>query len=138
MPICGDGGIDSAYSLFLVLSCGASLGMGGKLFAACKDSPAEEVEPGKKLYQAMASPELVKKYARAFHRYDSKTFIPEGKSNLLEIGALCEDFLSEFEATLKRVFERIGVRTIPEAHERLWSGGMRARFADNRATRIGA
>lgn len=129
-PVCADGGIGAPYDLFLTLASGASLGMGGKLFAACKDSPAEEVAPGKKLYRAMASPELVKTHASAFHRYDPKTFIPEGGSELLDIGPPCEEFLINFEATLKKIFERVGPRTILELHEQLWLGKTRARLAD--------
>lgn len=135
IPCISDGGIKASYDAFKVLCAGASAVMLGGLIAATSDSPAKEVEPGKKLYRAMGSPELVKAHSTAFHKYNPETFIPEGNSRLLPITASFEDFLKGFDSKLKRIFERYGAENLNDLHQKLFNGEIRAQYAHDRSTR---
>jgi IMP dehydrogenase len=135
IPCTSDGGIKAPYDAFKVFCAGASAVMLGSLAAATSDSPAKEVEPGKKLYRAMGSPELVKAHSTAFHKYNPETFIPEGNSRLLPITTSFEDFLRGFDSKLKRIFERFGAENLGDLHQKLINGEIRAQYAHNRSTR---
>lgn len=135
IPCTVDGGIKNAYHAFKALAAGGTAVMLGRLIAQTTDSPAEEIEPGKKLYRAMGSPELVKAHSEAFHKYDPRTFIPEGRSDPVDITVPLEEFLKNFKANLERCFERFGVANLEDLHTRLRNGKLRAQLGHNRETR---
>lgn len=135
IPCTVDGGIGHAEHAFKAFIAGGKAVMLGQLIAATNDSPAKEEVPGMKRYRGMGSPELVKTHATAFHKYDHKTFIPEGKPKDLPITGLLEEFLTHFKANLERCFERFGIRNLEDAHTKLRQGKIRAQYAHNKETK---
>src|SRR3989338_8544793 len=135
IPCTADGGIKNAYDIFKLIMVGATTAMLGRLVAETKDSPAKEEESGKKLYRAMGSPELVKAHSSAFRKYDPRTFVAEGKSELLPITTTFEELLKGLKSQLIRVFERFGASDAQNARDRFLSGEYRAQYAHRYGTR---
>lgn len=135
IPCTVDGGIAHAEHAFKALIAGGTALMLGRVIAETKDSPAKEEVPGTKRYRGMGSPELVKTHATAFHKYDPKTFIPEGKPIDLPITGSLEEVLIHFKANLERCFERFGILNLEDAHTKLRQGKIRAQYAHDTKTR---
>ncbi len=135
LPCIADGGNGTAYDAVRALAAGAWAVMIGTSIARTKDSPAQEVEPGKKLIRAMASPELVQAFPDAYQRYDPTTFIPEGTARTLTITSTFEEFVKRTAGLLQREFERIGARDMEDLHAKLRRGELRAQFRHERPTK---
>lgn len=135
MPCTVDGGIWTPYRAFKALIVGGTAVMLARVIAQTSDSPAKEIEPGKKLYRAMGSPELVKAHSSAFQKYNPQTFIPEGTSEFLPITTSLDEFLKMFKANLERCFERFGMANLADAHSKLRKGEIMAQFKHNRETK---
>ncbi|MCH7883004.1 IMP dehydrogenase [Patescibacteria group bacterium] len=135
IPCNADGGIQTAYDAFKALAAGAQTIMVGKLVAQCKDSPAKETEPGKKMFRAMGSPEIARTHASASKRYNLSGFVAEGTTLSVTVTGSLEEFLKGFHAKLQRIFERAGARNIAELHEKLRDCSLRAQHAHNRHSR---
>ena len=129
IPCIADGGIANIGHMTKAFACGASTVMLGSLLAGTEEAPGEYFyKDGMKLkkYRGMASIEAMK--AGGKKRYLSEKdsiLVSQGVSgSVIDRGSLLQ-LIPYFTQGLKHAFQDIGVRTMPELHEKVYKGDVR-------------
>ncbi len=134
IPVIADGGIRNSGDIVKALALGADTVMVGTLVAALPESAAplkRVVINGKptecKIHRGMASEGALRE--RVVARYGGEEdFIdrmPEGEERPLEPSAVpLAEFMRKLMAGVRQGFNYLGVRSIEELHEKVWSGAI--------------
>lgn len=112
--IIADGGIKTSGDIVKALAAGANSVMVGKMFASCKESPAELISiEGKefKKYRGQSSYEFQKDNNIFRHKVT-----PEGESFLLDYSGTIEDTLNILVGGIKSGMSYCGVFTLEELY----------------------
>mmetsp|Transcript_13248 Transcript_13248/g.32041 ORF Transcript_13248/g.32041 Transcript_13248/m.32041 type:complete len:160 (-) Transcript_13248:240-719(-) len=124
-----DGGIQGSGHIMKALALGANSVMVGSLFAGTDESPGEfffERGVRMKVYRGMGSLEAQKK--RSGQRYFAESTnvkVAQGVSGAVIDKGSVHDLASHIMTAVKAGCQDLGVRTLPELHEKLYSGSLR-------------
>ncbi|MCS7204580.1 MAG: IMP dehydrogenase [Leptospiraceae bacterium] len=129
IPVIADGGITNIGDIAIALAIGASTTMMGSLFAGTHEAPGEYFyENGVKVkkYRGMASFEAMKAGgAKRYFSDDQEIKVAQGVSGtVVDKGSMFE-FVPYLVQGLKLSFQDMGVRSIPELHEKMYAGKIR-------------
>ncbi len=129
VPVIADGGITNIGDIAIALAIGASTTMMGSLFAGTHEAPGEYFyENGVRLkrYRGMASLEAMKAGgAKRYFSDDQEIKVAQGVSGtVVDKGSMFE-FVPYLIQGLKQSFQDMGVRSIPELHQKMYEGKIR-------------
>jgi len=129
VPVMADGGITSIGHIARALAAGASSVMVGALLAGTDEAPGEYFYEGGvrlKRYRGMGSLEAMAEGGEK--RYGAETEavkVAQGVSGAVVDKGSIVHFVPYLMQGLKHAMQDVGCRTIPELHERLYSGQLR-------------
>ncbi|HOJ22345.1 MAG TPA: IMP dehydrogenase [Armatimonadota bacterium] len=129
VPVIADGGIRGIGHILKALAIGASTVMLGSLLAGTAESPGEYLyENGirVKQYRGMASLEAMN--AGGGKRYlneNDGVQVPQGVAGTVVDKGSLQDYVPYLHKGISQGFQDMGVRSIPELHEALYSGRLR-------------
>ncbi|MDH7600619.1 MAG: IMP dehydrogenase [Armatimonadota bacterium] len=129
VPVIADGGIQGIGHIAKALAIGASTVMAGYLLAGTAEAPGEyfyENGVRVKRYRGMASVEAMT--AGGGKRYmseDDQVIVPQGVTGTVPDRGSLVDYVPYLMKGLQQAFQDMGVRSIPELHEALYSGKLR-------------
>ena len=126
IPVVADGGIANTGCLVKALSCGASAGMMGSMFAGTQEAPGDYVYKDGvrvKKYRGMASLEAMERGGGKRYGYSERSIkVAQGVSGLVVDKGSMSDLVPYIVQSLRQSFQDIGVRTIPALHEAIARG----------------
>lgn len=129
IPVIADGGITNIGDIAIALAIGASTTMMGSLFAGTNEAPGEyfyENGVRVKRYRGMASFEAMKAGgAKRYFSDDQEIKVAQGVSGTVVDKGSMFQFVPYLVQGLKQSFQDIGVRSIPELHEKMYAGKIR-------------
>jgi IMP dehydrogenase len=129
VPVVADGGIRGIGHILKALSIGASSVMLGSLLAGTAESPGEyfyENGVRVKSYRGMASLEAMN--AGGGKRYlveGDGVQVPQGVSGTVVDKGSLQDYVPYLHKGITQGFQDMGMRSVPELHEALYSGRLR-------------
>lgn len=141
VPVIADGGISVTGQIVKALALGAGAVMCGSLFAGTDESPGEYFyRDGVRLkaYRGMASLEAMK--AGGGKRYFTESDdvkVAQGVSGFVPDRGSVFDLVAYLAQGIRLGFQDAGIRSVTQAHERLYSGQLRFELRSNAAIREG-
>ena len=129
VPVLADGGIRGIGHIAKALAIGASAVMAGSLLAGTAESPGEyfyENGVRVKRYRGMASLEAMSAGGGKRYLVEADSVqVPQGVSGTVVDKGSLQDYVPYLAKGISQGFQDMGVRSIPELHEALYSGQLR-------------
>ena len=129
VPVIADGGISTTGALAKALSCGASTGMMGSMFAGTHEAPGEYFYKDGvrvKKYRGMASVEAMASGGGKRYLYDDHSVkVAQGVSGLVVDKGSTVDVVGYIVQSLRQSLQDVGRRTLKDLHDALESGELR-------------
>lgn len=111
VPIIADGGIDNPHDFCVALALGADVVMCGKIFAACKQSPAKTLNIDgkiKKIYRGAAS------FSNQIEHTGERPDYVEGFERIIDYGGDIKDIIKRFSGGLRSAMSYMNARNLKE------------------------
>ena len=141
IPVVADGGIANIGNLMKALAVGADVGMMGSMFAGTQEAPGEYFYKDGvrvKKYRGMASIEALERGGgKRYFSDDQNIKVAQGVSGLVVDKGSTMNLVPYILQGLRQALQDIGVQSIQELHESLWSGGLLFERRSNSAQREG-
>lgn len=142
VPVVADGGIASTGSLTKALSCGASAGMMGSLFAGTHEAPGEYFYKDGvrvKKYRGMASMEAMEQGGAKRYLYNERGIkVAQGVSGLIVDKGSMLELVPYICQALRQSLQDLGRRSIEDIHRGVWEGELRYERRTHSAQREGS
>ncbi|MEM7232420.1 MAG: IMP dehydrogenase, partial [Planctomycetota bacterium] len=126
IPVIADGGIANTGNLVKALSCGASVGMMGSMFAGTSETPGEYAYKDGvrvKKYRGMASLEAMQRGGGKRYGYtDKQVQVAQGVSGLVVDKGSMFDLVPYVTQSLRQGLQDIGMRSIESLHDAIAAG----------------
>ncbi len=129
VPVIADGGISSIGHIAKALAAGASTVMMGSMLAGTQESPGDYFYSNgvrMKKYRGMASIEAMReKGGKRYFVNKNDVLIPQGVSGAVVDKGSLTTLVPYLMRGLQFSFQDMGIRTVSELHEHLYSGKLR-------------
>jgi IMP dehydrogenase len=129
VPTIADGGVQNSGNIVKALALGASVVMGGSMFAGTTESPGDFFMLNgvrAKRYRGMGSLEAMAKGSEARYHSDTQGLkIAQGVSGSVKDKGSIRRTVPYIAQAVKQGFQDLGVKSIAEIREALYSGSMK-------------